>query len=163
MATKLSKEYNADAKNGLFSTGKQLVTVFATAEVAAADSDGDVYILARGIPLSAVLVGAVLPRGWSAVTGGTDYDLGVYKNTGTFDSPTWTVVDKDIFVDGKDMSSGLASSLDILTSVRSSSIGKLLGLSVEKESAEYAIALTANTVGSATVDLAFELKLAQSF
>ena len=40
MATKLAKEYNVDQKNTLFSQGKQIVTVVATAEVAAADNDG---------------------------------------------------------------------------------------------------------------------------
>ena len=163
MATKYSSEYTAKPSNTLFSQGKQLVVVPATAPIASGDSDGDIYVLARGIPLSAILLSALLPRGHGSVTGGTSFDLGVYKNTGTFETPVWTVVDKDIFMAAKDFSTGVAYTLDVATSARSSTIGELLSLSIENESVEYAIVLTANTVGSATVAIPFDLVLAQAF
>lgn len=163
MAIKTSLEFTAKPRNTLFSQGKQLVVVPATAPVKSADSDGDIYVLARGIPLSAILLGAFMPRGHGSVTGGTSFDIGVYKNTGTYASPVWKVVDKDIFCAAKDFSTGVAYALDVCTSVRSSTIGELLSLNIENENVEYAIVLTANTVGSADVDLSFELKLAQAF
>lgn len=167
MADKYTEGYDAKPKETLYSQGEVLRTIPARAEIAAADADGQLYVLARGVNLDSVLVNALVQRGHDAVTGGNDYDLGIYKNTGTFDSPTWTAVDKDIFFDGVDMSSARTSAVDLATSATDATIGELLNTSLstslysrENASGEFAIVLTANTVGTASVDIEFNLNLA---
>ena len=167
MDDKYTEGYDAKPKETLYSQGEALRTVVARAEIAAADSDGQLYILARGVSLDSVLVNALVPKGHGAVTGGTDYDLGIYKNTGTFDVPVWTAVDADIFFDDVDMSSARTACIDLATSATDATIGELLNTSLtstlysrENAAGEFAIVLTANTVGTAAVDIEFNLKLA---
>lgn len=118
-----------------------------TFEVAAADSDGSVYRLCT---VGSNEVPVFIPFANDAITAGTDYDLGLYEpGAGA------TVLAKDCFVNGADMSSahtiitgnGLAA-LDIAY------IGKsfeeiLTALSVTSGFKYYDLAWTANTVGSA--------------
>lgn len=161
MADKYTEGYDAKPLKPLYSgVGEVLSTVVARAEIAAADDDGQLYVLARGIPLDATLVAINLPIGYTAITAGTDYDIGVYKNTGTYASPTWTAQDADIFVDGYNFSAGASTPLGILESATDSTIAELLSLNTEKAMSEYAIVLTANTVGSAAQDLEFHLVFA---
>lgn len=160
MADKYTEGYDAKPSKPLYGNGEELRTVVARAEVAAADDDGQLYVLARGVSLDWTLINAYLPKGYTAITGGTDYDLGLYKNTGTFASPTWTAVDADIFLDGYDFSAGASTTIDVATSATDSTIGELVSLTSEKADSEYAIVLTANTVGSAAQDLEFNLVLA---
>jgi hypothetical protein len=117
-----------------------------TFEVAAADDDGSIYKLAK---LGANLVPLQLKVNNDAITAGTDYDLGLYKEDGV-------VADKDLFADGADLSSAhaMGSELDGLTNLGIENVGKclyeLLGLTVATRTQDsYVLALTANTVGSA--------------
>lgn len=169
MADKYTEGYDAKPRKQLYSNGEVLKTIVAKAEIAADDSDGQLYILARGIDLESTLVNAMVPKGHGAVTDGNDYDLGIYKNTGSFDSPEWTAVDKDIFFDGVNMNSARTSAVDLATSATDATIGELLNASLstsiysnEQASGEFAIVLTANTVGTATQDIEFNLVLAQA-
>lgn len=129
------------------SGGKQVTLAF-NFEVAAADSDGSVYRLAR-LPANAIPVDFKLFA--DAITGGTDYDIGLYhENLGA-------VVDKDLFADGLDPASGeaITAPLNGLTNLGGAdpvaAVGKklweLLGLSKPNRGG-YDLAITANTVGS---------------
>jgi len=160
MADKYTEGFDAKPTKPLYLNGEKLRTVVARAEIAAADDDGQIYVLARGVELDWTLVNAMLPKGFTAITAGTDYDLGLYKNTGTYDSPTWTAVDADVFLDGYDFSSGSSYAIDVATSATDETIGELVSVTSESAASEYAVVLTANTVGSAAVDLEFNLVFA---
>lgn len=138
-------------------SGGRVLTLAQTFEVAAADDNASIYRLAR-LPANAVPVECKIVN--DALTSGTDWDLGLYKQNGG------AVVDKDIFLDGGDLSSARAitAPLDGLTNLGGAdplaAIGKklweLLGLT-EPNQQGYDLALTANTVGSAagTVSIIF--------
>jgi len=156
MADKNTEEYGLDPKKSIFVNGDVPFVVRATAEVAAADADGQKYILARGLSADAILLSAMMPKGHGAVTSGTDYDLGVY----TMDRDgTLTAVDADIFFDGVNMSSARTSAVDLATS-QAKSIRELCSIDDGDQNPNYCVVLTANTVGTATVDLTFDLVFA---
>ena len=131
--------------------GGKLLCVAFKFEVAAADDDGSIYKLAK-LPSNAIPVKCELFS--DAITSGTDYDLGLYKESGV-------VADKDIFADGLDPASGeaITAPLNGLTNLGGAdpvgNVGKklweLLGLTQAQSAAEgaYDLAITANTVGSA--------------
>jgi hypothetical protein len=139
---KLSANYTG--RGGLFG-------VEATATVLAAHADGDVYRLfsvpSNGIPLLWTVAN-------SAVTSGTDYDLGIY-NYGA----SGAVLDKDVLNDGISMAT--ASVARIFSSPHLiADFGKrfweLAGLSVDP-GGYLDICWTANTVGSADGTVAISL------
>lgn len=115
--------------------------------VAAADDDGSVY---RVFPnLSGNLVPVLLLITNSAITSGTDYDIGFYDANGG------AVVDKDELADGLDFSSAGANinGLAAATAIGANGVdniytllGKTLGSDTK---GGYDLCITANTVGSA--------------
>jgi hypothetical protein len=156
MADKNTEEYGLNPKKSIFVNGDVPFVVRATAEVAAADNNGQKYVLARGVSADAILLSAMMPKGHGAVTAGTDFDLGVYKMDR---DEALTVVDKDIFFDGVDMSSARTSAVDLATS-QAKSIRELCDIDDGDQNPNYCVVLTANTVGTATVDLTFDLVFA---
>ena len=114
-------------------------------EIAAADSDGDIYKVAQ---LPANLVPLDMKINNDAITAGTSYDLGLYKENGV-------VADKDLFVAAADLSSAHAAGSELygLSAVAIDKVGKklweLLGLTVNTKEENYILAFTANTVGTA--------------
>lgn len=118
----------------------------ATTAVAAADDDLSVYRLFKNVPANLVPIKITIHN--TAITGGTDYDLGLYKaNSGA-------VVDKDILADGISMGSARTIATDNnagLTTIGIANGAQDLGtLSAQTNpDAAYDIALTANTVGTA--------------
>jgi hypothetical protein len=71
----------------------------ATTAVLAADADGTFYPVMR-LPAHARIIQVYV--GNDAITGGTDYDLGLYVS-GPWDAADQTVKDKDIYADGISM------------------------------------------------------------
>lgn len=133
--------------NPAFSQGAQLMAAVSTFEVAAADSDGSVYRLFKGVPGDLILISAKLAC--DAITGSTDWDLGLYEtNLGA-------EVDKDCWADGVDISTGYAfgSEKDMMLTLGVEKIQKRIyevgGHTIVTRKHSYDIALTANTVGSA--------------
>lgn len=133
--------------------GQKIHCVAFNFEVAAADDDGSIYKLGR-LPANAIPVKAELNN--DAITGGTDYDLGLYKQDDT-------VADANILADALDMSAAAAISSpkdglkdlgggDPLTAI-GKKLWELLGQSKPTFN-EYTLALTANTVGSAAGTIA---------
>lgn len=155
-----NKYVNAETAAGVLADAAYagtVKTVIQTFEVAAADDDGSVYRLAR-ISDSDVLLRATIMC--DAITGGTDYDLGLYQK-GT----SGAVLDKDCFMDGQTLASA-SKVLDGLQTVgienRTKEIWSLLaGITSQTrdENNEYDIALTGNTVGTAagTVTVILEI------
>lgn len=130
-------------------SGAKLLIVTWAFEVAAADDDASVYRLAR-IPANAIPIKGELYA--DALTGSTDWDLGLYKP-----GVGGAVVDKDLLADGLDPASGeaITAGLNLVTNLGGAdpvgNFGKqlweLLGLSAPNRQG-YDLALTANTVGS---------------
>ncbi len=113
--------------------------------VAAADDDGSVYRVAKGVPVTTVVsrLEAVVR---TAITGGTNYDAGVYAtNLGA-------VLDKDLFCEGATLAS--AATVDLLGNVTAArcnmTIAELFfainGTQIGVE--EVDIAITGDTVGT---------------
>lgn len=126
--------------------GTGTITAVATVAVAAADSDGSKYVLFKDVPANLVPVCICVHN--TAITAGTDYDIGLYKgNLGA-------VVEVDILADGLDLSTARTvatwnnaglTSIDIANGTQD-----LATLSAQTDpDAAYDIVLTANTVGSA--------------
>ena len=132
--------------SALSAYGTKQVTLVGTVAVAAADDDGSIYRVISGVPSSLVPVNIAIHN--TAITGGTDYDLGLYKpNSGA-------VVDADILADGLDLSSAVTIATwnnAGLTTLSIADGAETLGeLSAQTDvDASYDIALTANTVGTA--------------
>lgn len=138
----------ADKKIGAAFSGNgvETFTALATFEVAAADDDGSVYRVFKSVNSNLIPVNIEILH--DAITGGTDYDVGLYEtNLGA-------VVDKDVLADGISLATATTGGTNNnkgLTSVdfanAEKTLGELSGQTVV--SASYDIAITANTVGTA--------------
>lgn len=124
----------------------EIVAYAVTFETAAADDDGSVYRIIKGIPSN--LIPFQITICCDAITGGTDWDLGVYK------TDLGAVVDKDILMDGQTLASALTRAtghqlgLGIVNVDKvGATLAQLSGQTNPDDS--YDLALTANTVGSA--------------
>lgn len=125
--------------------GDKDINAIQTFEVAAGDDDLSVYRVFAGVPSN--LIPTEITICCDAITGGTDWDLGIYQVGGG-------VIDKDLLMDGQTMASALTRAT-----------GHQLGLSAvniadaEKTLAQlsgqanpdpaYDIVLTANVAGTA--------------
>lgn len=127
--------------------GQKLITMIQTFELAAADDDGSVYRLFKDVPSTLIPVGFEIAH--DAITGGTDFDLGLYA------TDLGAEVDKDLLMDGQTLAvaATLVAPKNGLSNVDLANIGKMLyelaGKTVANRPLGYDIALTANTVGSA--------------
>lgn len=126
--------------------GTECVVLSETVAIAAADNDGDIFRVFANVPSSLVPLQITIHN--TAITGGTDYDLGLYEvNSGA-------VVEVDILADGLDMSSArtiaTANNAGMTSVVLGDGLEDLGELSGQTDvDAAYDIALTANTVGTA--------------
>ena len=127
---------------------QELISMVNSVEVAAADDDGSTYLLFGNIPSS--FVPAELSIACDAITGGTDFDIGLYN------SETGVAVDKDLFMDGQTLATALTratghqlglANVDVADSNKS--LAELLGLNPSTAKSRYDVVLTGNTVGSA--------------
>lgn len=126
--------------------GAKVVALIAEVAISAADDDGSIYRLFKDIPSTYVPFAIDLES--TAITGGTDYDLGLYKtNLGA-------VVDKDCLMDGQTFATALTpatgSGLGLGARGIANSLKNLGDLSGQtKPDGAYDLCLTANTVGTA--------------
>jgi hypothetical protein len=125
--------------------------------VAAADDDASVYGLflvnSNDTPVSCNIC-------TTAITSGTDYDLGLYAYN--MDGVVGAVVDKDILMDGQTMASAslVLNGMGAVTAdKRGQKFWQLLGLSADPQKT-YAVCLTANTVGTAAGSINVDLTIA---
>ena len=137
------------------SNAQEVVQAVATTEVAVADDNGSTYLLFKSVPSSFRLVELTVMC--DAITGGTDYDIGVYN------AETGVVVDKDLFMDGQTLATA-SRALNGLGNVNIADIGalktiaELLGLTPTTAKSSYDIVLTGNTVGTAAGTVTAVLK-----
>ncbi|MFN3856542.1 MAG: hypothetical protein ACK4RV_02250 [Caulobacter sp.] len=134
-----------------------LIETVGVCEVAAADDNASVYRFVR-VRSSDRISEIMLAN--DAITGGTDYDVGIYE-TAAYGG---AVVSKDVFADGLDVSSAVAFR-DVLYHDAAANIDKAekrvwewLGLSADPQK-DYDIAATGNTVGSGAGTLALRVRL----
>lgn len=133
----------------------EVIKIIGTAAILAADDDGSTYLIAKAVPSSfrptKITVATV------AITGGTDYELGVY------DSKTGAVVSKGLFMTGQTLASA-SRVLDGLAAVSVADLGacktiaELLSLTPTTAKASYDIVLTADTVGSGAGDVTITIE-----
>lgn len=148
MTTWTNQGKAAKARDPLYQTGKQLLTVHARHLVDVSElTDGDVFVLAEGLSYADRVhrIRAAVASG--ALTAAADNDLGFYKYKA---DGTLVAIDKDILVDGADYSGGIAIGTDLLSGLSAAnavkSIGELLGLGVDSEPVGgVVLALTMNT------------------
>ena len=163
-----SVELDAYPHDALFNTGVKVRTVIATITIDANSADGDVIILAKGLPYDVKVVGLRFPTVISGITQLSDVDFGLYALEALTKSmlvsaiPSAAVLDANVLVDSIDLSSAKAANVDVLQSDRAVTIGALLSSQSDKEPAGgVAICATINTQGSGTgtievaIDLAF--------
>lgn len=128
--------------------------------VAAADDDGSIYRVAKGISSDRRLIDAYLYN--DAITAATDYDFGGYKGL----DDGGAVIDKDAFADGIDIASGNAvgSPQSLITALAPEEVGQpiyeALGQTEGSRTHKVDLALTANTVGSAAGDICVIMEFA---
>lgn len=141
------------------SSGAEVIAMVATEEIAAADDNGSVYRLFKSVPSNLIPVEITITT--DGITGGTDYDLGLYKV-----GVGGAAVDADRLMDGQTMASALTRATGHqlgLQTVNIADIGKTLGeLSAQTDvDLAYDIALTANTVGTAAGTISVIAKFVQ--
>jgi len=128
-----------------------------TFETVSGDGDGDVKRIVKGIPWNAILT--ELQFYTDGITGGTDYDIGLYETSQ--DGVDGAVIDKDILADGLNFSSavGRTNFLDGLATVSIASVGLpiylLAGHTLANRKNSYDIAITMNTAGSGAATISW--------
>lgn len=131
-------------------SGAEVQAVNFTFEVDAADDDGSIYRVCKS--LNPTLIPIKFEINNDSITGGTDYDLGLYDTT--TDRAAGAVIDKEVFAATLDMSSAAAngSEKNGLSAVAIEDLPNKLyehaGDDVNTKKQGYDIALTANTVGA---------------
>src|SRR3990167_1747900 len=122
------------------------VIAVGTVEISSADDDTSVYRFVR-IPSGARV--NKIEALTDAITGGTDYNLGLYKPA---DVGGGAVVDDNLFADALDLSSGNTIPVEVTFDQQDIAdiekrVWELLGLSADPHT-EYDVALTAVTAGT---------------
>ena len=153
-----NKYVNADAAadkrvNPAFNgNGTETFTAIGIVDVAAADDDGSIYRVFRSVNADLIPVNIAIYNG--AITGGTDYDIGLYEtNLGA-------VVDADVLADGLSMASARSKATTNNAGLTTVSLansqqrlfelaGQTQGFGTQTKIPTFDIAITANTVGTA--------------
>lgn len=132
--------------SSLYSGAASIHGIVATVAVASGDDNGSIYRLFT-VPSNAVILSFAINN--SAITNGTDYDIGLYKQSKGVE------VDKDALADGLSMASARAMEVannvgltDVAIASAGSTLGEISGQTAIDSA--YEIALTANVVGSAS-------------
>lgn len=155
--TKSTQISNAEATPVVINEGGHVRgTVYragATVEVAAADDNNSVYRFVR-IPSNAIVTSIKCFA--DAITGGTDYDLGLYKTA----ENGGAVVDVNCFADAVDLSSGLTGTelryeIADINTINEKAYEVASVATDPKE--EYDICLTGVTVGTGAGTISLEV------
>lgn len=141
------------------SMGQKTIEMVATEEIATADDNNSVYRFFKSVPSN--LIPTEITIMTDGITGGTDYDLGLYKV-----GVGGAAVDADRLMDGQTMASALTRATGHqlgLQTVNIADATKTLGeLSGQTDVDQaYDIALTANTVGTAAGTITILAKFIQ--
>ena len=134
-----------------------------TFETVAADDNLSVKRIIRGIPWNTIL--SELQMYTDGITGGTDYDIGLYETS--LDGIDGPVIDKDLLADGLDFSSavGRTNFLDGLAAVNIVDIEKplylLAGETLTDHKRNYDLAITMNVAGSGVATISWLARFKQ--
>jgi len=163
MASRTTVGYTNDPSAPLYQQGSKLQTVQAEVAVLSTWNDGDTVILARNLPLSARIV-AIDVKTAISITGGTDYDIGLYKAGSSDGDDLGDVIDADILADGIDCDAGVALGTDLLGSGLTFNKYKTLGELLDYDQGEAPVGgvhvvLTLNTAGTGDGDMDLEIKI----
>lgn len=126
--------------------GNKLVTAIAKVNVKADDGEGAIY---RLFEVGANLVPVDIRILNTAITGGTDYDLGIFKGS------KGEVIDADVLMDGQTLATaaGIEVPLNGLSALDTETVGKriyeLAGHTESDKDCGYEIGLTANAAATA--------------
>jgi len=137
--------------------GAKVQQVLAVVEVAAGDDDNSTFRVAR-IPSNAVLSSIAIAN--DAITGGTDYDLGIAY-------PAGATIDADALVDGVSLATGTSNAFSVngMSAVDIANTGKYLwelaGLTVDPQG-DLDLILRGNTIGTAAGTIAFKVQFTQN-
>ena len=154
----------------MFTVGRVLRTVQAQIAIGASSADGDVVILAKGVPPTARVARIMLPAGSSALTGCT-VDIGLYKMKKNISAEETTdlateyvAIDEDCLVDGQSFATAM-NNVDIVGANISSfdRTADLATLANAKEfpSGGYAIGAKLVTKGSVTGNIELDILVEQ--
>lgn len=147
---------------GINAHGSHVHALFATVEVAAADSDGSKYRFFKNLDPNLIPLGIFVAN--DAITAGTDYGVGLYR------PDLGAVIDKDAFAAGLDMSAAAASlnpktAKDGMAAVAIENMGRRIfehaGHTIQTKLEGYDLVLTADTVGSAAGTISVLMLVAQ--
>lgn len=142
--------------------GAHVHALFATEEIAAADDDGSKYRFFKNLDPN--LIPLAIMVGNDAITGGTNYDVGLYR------PDLGTVLNKSVFAEGLDMSAAAASlnpktAKDGMKDLAIENYGRRLfehaGHTVLTKLEAYDLVLTADTCGTAAGTISVLLLVAQ--
>lgn len=154
----------------MFTVGRVLRTVQAQIAIGASSADGDVVILAKGVPPTARVARIMLPAGSSALTGCT-VDIGLYKMKKNISAEETTnlateyvAIDEDCLVDGQSFANAM-NNVDIVGANISSfdRTADLATLANAKEfpSGGYAIGAKLVAKGSVTGNIELDILIEQ--
>lgn len=164
MAFLNTEGYAADPNNPLYTTGKYPRYVRAEIEIDGSTADGDVFVLARNLPLEAQVVSIDLPAGNPAIAGFSDADVGIFRSAQTGSSQA--TLDADLLVDGVSFVAERSSATDLLGANigsfdKTKTIGELLSLNSDQSyQGGVDVGLKVNTQGAGTGKVVFDVKLA---
>lgn len=162
-----NKYVNADVAAGkkaipALQNGGEVVTVIGLISIAAADDDASIYRFAR---VNALLIPKAIIVTNTAITGGTDYEIGIYN---TLDGPlSGAVKDLDALLGTTSMVSARAegsgiSGLSAVTVPNAQQrLYELAGDTDTDHPSEYDIAVTANTAGTAAGTIVVKAEFVQ--
>lgn len=142
-----------------FANGEKEITLIATEEIAAADDDTSKYRFFKSVP--STYIPTEINILCDAITGGTDYDLGLYKV-----GVSGAAVDADVLMNGQTLATALTRATGHqlgLAAVNVADAYKTLGvLSAQTDiDAAYDIVLTANTAGTVAGTVTIVAKFVQ--
>lgn len=136
----------AGKKSLVGGTSNELVAYAVTFEVAAADDDGSIYRVIKGVPSN--LIPYQITIMCDAITGGTSFDLGIYK------TDSGAVINKALLMSAQTLATALTRATGHqlgLAAVNVDAVGRTLASISGQTNPDdsYDLAVTANTVGTA--------------
>lgn len=158
MATLSTKEYTANPEAPAFNMGANVKKVYGSyAKTAALPTDADLLILARNLPLSAVIHKINLTHG--AFEGFTDADIVLLDSDGSVIKNSSNAV---VYL-AEALSFANARANENVLSALQKSLKALIGYGGDKLAPSVSIALLVNTAGSKTGTISYDIEYSTPF
>lgn len=158
MATLSTKEYTANPEAPAFNMGANVKKVYGSyAKTAALPADDDLLILARNLPLSAVIHKINLTHG--AIEGFTDADIVLLDSDGSVIKNSSNAV---VYL-AEALGFANARANENVLSALQQSLKALIGYGGDKLAPSVSIALLVNTAGSKTGTISYDIEYSTPF